>query len=114
MAPVSGLQKAAFAKELGVTRHCYRCGWVWGFRELPGRSETCPQCRADLRVCVNCAYYDLRAAHQCRDGRAEPVEHKGQANFCEYFDFKPRVWGGLSEDARAEAARAALKNLLGD
>jgi len=63
---------------------------------------------------VNCAFFDSRAAHQCRDGRAEPVEHKDLANFCEFFDFKPRVWSSVSEDSRAEAARAALKNLFGE
>jgi hypothetical protein len=97
-----------------MTRHCHHCGWEWKFRELPGRSETCPQCRVDLRVCLNCAYFDRRAAHQCRDGRAEPVELKEQANFCEYFDFAKRAWTGQSEDARAAAARAQLKGLLGD
>jgi hypothetical protein len=97
-----------------VTRHCHRCGWVWNFRELPGRSETCPQCRADLRVCLNCSFYDPHSAYQCRDRRAEPVDQKDAANFCEYFEFKSRVWAGMSEDSRANAARAALKNLLGD
>ncbi len=63
---------------------------------------------------MNCTFYDLRAAHQCRDGRAEPVDQKDQANFCEYFDFKQRVWAGAGEDTRANAARNALKNLLGD
>ncbi|HAB19647.1 MAG TPA: hypothetical protein DCE44_24840 [Verrucomicrobiales bacterium] len=65
-------------------------------------------------MCLNCNFHDLRSAHQCRDGRAEPVEHKDQANFCEYFDFKPRIWAKAGADSRADAARAALKSLLGD
>ena len=97
-----------------MTRHCHRCGWEWKFRDLPGRSETCPECRADLRACVNCAFYDLRAAHQSRDGRSEPVEEKAQANFCEYFDFAKRTWGGPSTNSREEDARAKLRSLLGD
>lgn len=97
-----------------MTRHCHRCGWEWTFRDLPGRSETCPQCRADLRACVNCAFFDLRAAHQCRDGRADPVEEKAQANFCEYFDFAKRTWGGPSSNSREDEARARLRSLFGD
>ncbi|MBX3732376.1 MAG: hypothetical protein KF791_07245 [Verrucomicrobiae bacterium] len=97
-----------------MTRHCHRCGWEWAFRDLPGRSETCPQCRADLRVCLNCAYYDSRSAHQCRDGRADPVEAKEQANFCEYFDFALRSWNTPGVNPRADEARATLRSLLGD
>ena len=41
-----------------MTRHCHRCGWLWTLRDLPGRSESCPQCRADLRVCLNCKFHD--------------------------------------------------------
>lgn len=97
-----------------MTRHCHRCGWEWKFTDLPGRSETCPQCRADLRTCVNCTFFDRRAAHQCRDGRAEPVEEKDRANFCEYFDFAKRAWVGPEGNTREDAARAALRSLLGD
>ncbi|MBN8246178.1 MAG: hypothetical protein J0L84_01900 [Verrucomicrobia bacterium] len=97
-----------------MTRHCHGCGWEWTFRDLPGRSETCPQCRTDLRVCLNCAFYDRRAAHHCRDGRADPVEEKAQANFCEYFDFAKRPWTGPASKDREADARAALRSLLGD
>ena len=97
-----------------MTRHCHRCGWEWTFRDLPGRSETCPQCRADLRACVNCTFFDLRAAHQCRDGRADPVEEKAQATFCEYFDFAQRNWGGPPSNSREDEARARLRSLFGD
>jgi hypothetical protein len=82
-----------------VTRHCHRCGWDWTFREQPGRSETCPQCRADLRVCLN--------------SRAEPVSDKDVANFCEYFDFARRTWAGAKSNSREDEARAKLKDLLG-
>lgn len=97
-----------------MTRHCHQCGWEWTFRDLPGRSETCPQCRADLRVCLNCAFFDRRAAHQCRDGRTEPVADKDRANFCEYFDFMKRAWAGPPTNPRESEARATLRGLLGD
>lgn len=96
-----------------MTRHCHRCGTEWPLRDQPGRGEACTQCRADLRVCRNCSHFDLRAAHQCRERRAEPVEDKESGNFCEWFELARRTWSGSAADPRAEAARAALRDLLG-
>jgi len=88
---------------------------LWTLRDVPGRSESCPSCRADLRVCLNCRFHDRQAAHQCRERRAEPVAEKDSANFCEYFDFQPREWSGQARtDAREDEARAQLRRLLGD
>jgi ribosome-binding protein aMBF1 (putative translation factor) len=97
------------------TRHCHRCGWEWTLAGQPGRSESCHQCNADLRVCLNCASYDARVAHQCRDRRAEPEESKETGNFCEFFEmsrrpFTPKV-AGID---RESVARAQLKKLFGD
>jgi hypothetical protein len=97
-----------------MTRHCHQCGWLWEAGPQPGRSEACPQCRADLRVCLNCAHHDRHAAHQCRERRAEPVYDKQLATFCEYFEFARRPWAGVTGNTREDAARAALKSLLGD
>jgi len=98
-----------------MTRHCWKCGWEWTLSGQPGRSESCPQCRSDLRVCLNCLSYDTRAAHQCRDRRAEPVFEKHVGNFCEYFEFIRRVFVPPAEEkSRAPAAREQLKKLLGD
>jgi hypothetical protein len=97
-----------------MTRHCHQCGTPWTFREQPGRSETCPVCRIDLRVCLNCTHYDRSAAQQCRERRAEPVLDKDKGNFCEFFDLKSRVWQGASDKSREDEARAKLKALFGD
>jgi hypothetical protein len=73
------------------------------------------KCRADLRVCLNCASYDARVAQQCRERRAEPVLEKAAGNFCEYFEFARREWGGgPGANPREAAAREKLKKLLGD
>lgn len=81
----------------------------------PGRSESCHRCGADLRVCLNCASYDPRAAHQCRDRRADPEQEKAMGNFCEYFDFVRRVFTPKSgENPREASARDQLKKLFGD
>ena len=73
------------------------------------------KCRADLRVCLNCTSYDPRVAEQCRERRAELVLEKNVGNFCEYFEFIRRKWVAKEVKlSREEAARAHLKNLLGD
>src|SRR5215813_1847884 len=98
-----------------MTKHCHNCGWEWTISGQPGRSESCPQCRADLRVCLNCLSYDPRVAQQCRDSRAEPVAEKHLGNFCEYFDFIRRDWVPKKEtNSREQSAREQLKRLFGD
>ncbi len=97
-----------------MTRHCWKCGWEWTLTGQPGRSECCHRCNADLRVCLNCQHYDPKVAYQCRDRRAEPVDQKHVANYCEYFDFIRRVYRPpQTEQAREDAARDKLRKLLG-
>jgi len=98
-----------------MTRHCHNCGWDWTLAAPPGRNDTCHQCGADMKVCLNCVSYDPRAAYQCRDQRADPVADKHLTNFCEYFEFVRRAWVPKSgTDPRADAAREQLKKLLGN
>jgi hypothetical protein len=71
-----------------------------------------------LKVCLNCASYDRAVAHQCRDRRAEPVEEKHVANYCEWFEMIRREYVPPSQDAsgvsRESKARDAFKKLFGD
>jgi ribosome-binding protein aMBF1 (putative translation factor) len=98
-----------------MTRHCHKCGWEWTLTGQPGRSESCHKCGSDLRVCLNCAHYDTRAAHQCRDRRAEPVFDKHLANYCEWFEMIKRTYSTKQEpNTREQAARDQLKKLFGD
>jgi len=54
-------------------------------------------------------------AYQCRDRRADPVEEKHLANYCEYFEFARREFVPQESEASREAkAREQLKKLLGD
>ena len=98
-----------------ANRHCHQCGWEFTLAGQPGRGEYCQQCRADLRVCLNCSSYDPRIAYQCRDRRAEEVFDKATGNFCEYFDFIRRVFvPKTGENPRESSARDKLKKLFGD
>jgi len=100
---------------MSLTRHCHNCGEPWKLSGQPGRGENCMKCRADLRVCLNCAFYDPRVAQQCRERRAEPVMEKAVGTFCEYFEFALREWTPKTGGNRREAdAREQLKKLLGD
>jgi hypothetical protein len=98
-----------------MTRYCHNCGREWTLAGQPGRSENCHECGADLRVCLNCVSYDLRAAYQCRDRRADPVLDKAAGNFCEYFDFARRIFTPKDKvNDREASAREQVKKLLGD
>jgi hypothetical protein len=103
---------------MALIRHCWKCGAEYKLSASPGRSESCERCSADLKVCLNCISYDARAAHQCRDRRADPVDEKHLANYCEYFEMVRREFVPKPQDrfdlSREEKARDALKKLLGD
>jgi hypothetical protein len=80
----------------------------------PGRGDSCNQCSADLRVCLNCVSYDPRIAQQCRDRRADLVPEKEAGNFCEYFEMARRPFAPQSRNnPREAAAREQLKKLFG-
>jgi ribosome-binding protein aMBF1 (putative translation factor) len=97
-----------------MTRHCWKCGKIYGLEGTPGRSAACEQCRADLHACRNCAHFDRAAAHQCRDRRAEPVHDKETANFCEWFELARREFAGAESDPdRAAKARDDFNKLFG-
>jgi len=110
----SGLNRANVAV-MAMTRHCWKCGLEYKLPGSPGRSETCPRCGSDLKVCLNCGSYDPRVAQQCGDDRAEPVAEKHLANYCEYFDFIRREFvPPKAAHPREDKARDVLKKLLGD
>jgi hypothetical protein len=98
-----------------MTRHCWKCGAEWTIKGNPGRGETCMNCRADLRVCLNCLSYDRNVAQQCRDRRADPVMDKDRGNFCEWFEFVRREFKGAAPSSpRESTARDQFKKLFGD
>ncbi len=98
-----------------MNRHCWKCGTPWVINGNPGRGESCPQCRADLRVCLNCQSFDRAVAYQCRERRADPVDEKDKGNFCEFFDFIRRDYQPPKDaNPRESSAREQMKKLFGD
>lgn len=92
---------------------CWKCGASLEKIETPfTRHEECPQCSADLHVCVMCRHYKPSLIRKCDHPTAEPVREKERANFCSKF--KPRVdaySGGY--DVRTRQAQAELDALFG-
>ena len=96
---------------MAMTRHCWKCGTQYKLSGAPGRSECCPRCNSDLKVCRNCVSYDPRVAEQCRDRRADPVAEKHLANYCEYFTPSLEVGSGAGP-SHDETLRNAAENLF--
>ena len=77
-------------------RHrCYQCDAAWEApHRVPGRTEPCAGCGADLTCCRNCRFYAPGAPNDCREPNAERVGDKTKANFCDYFEFAEREASG--------------------
>lgn len=90
---------------------CFSCKKELKITERPGRNDACPFCGSDLKVCMNCRFYDKGTYNNCRESRAERVVEKDRANFCDYFEFRDSQ-GDAKRDS-AEEARKRLDELFG-
>ncbi len=92
-----------------MTRVCHACQTPVD-AVLIGRRDECKKCGADLHACLNCRFYDAHVSRECREPQAEPPRDKGNANFCEFFEFRDGLaeGNGTSEAERAKAAFDAL------
>ncbi len=68
-------------------KKCHKCGGLVDIEKVSRRDE-CPSCGSDLRVCLNCTFYDAGRADQCVEPQAERVKEKDRSNYCDYFRFK--------------------------
>lgn len=79
------------------------------------RTEVCPNCDADVRVCKNCKQYDVGSQYDCREHICEVVRDKERANFCDWFSFENKE---LSTDTTIQNKVNDAKNqfaaLFGD
>lgn len=98
---------------------CHSCNSPLAVSDKPGRSETCPECDADLYCCRNCTFYDPRVYNECRESQAERVVDKERSNFCDYFcwpkddgspDITPRPKLPPKKARSAEPARPPKKS----
>lgn len=71
-----------------VSVTCFSCGTKMVFVDMVSRREECPKCRADVRVCKNCEFYDPKVYNECRETSAEVVREKERSTLCDFF--RPR------------------------
>ncbi len=95
---------------------CHACGTPIEEPRAVSRYSTCENCDRDLKVCLNCKFYDPSAHWQCRESIPEEVKDKDRANFCEYFMLPAddSAYKGPDTISRADKAKEAFKGLFGD
>ena len=61
---------------------CWSCRQSTTMEDKVTRGDECPHCRADMRSCKNCQYYDPGFHNECREHISEYIPDKERANFC--------------------------------
>jgi len=76
------------------------------------RLSVCLKCAAELHVCKLCEFHEPKLRQGCLEDRAEHVQEKEHANFCDYF--RPRPQAHVPKDqAKTAAAMVELDALFG-
>jgi hypothetical protein len=88
-------------------KKCHKCGALVDIEKASRRDE-CRACGADLRVCLNCTFYDEGRANQCFEPQAEKVKEKDRSNYCDFFQFKQNG----AKASEKEAAGKLWKDLF--
>ena len=86
-------------------KSCHHCGREVHVPAKVARTEGCPYCHSDLKVCLNCVLHDPGANNQCREPQTEWVTDKDKANFCEFFEFRQTGQPGRA-GARSDSGSA--------
>jgi hypothetical protein len=82
-------------------KYCHACHKEISYDTRILRTETCPWCRADLHVCLNCMHHDPSRYNECKVPTTERVRERDKANHCGDFAFRD---GKPGENAAAQAA----------
>ena len=69
------------------------------------RESTCPHCKGDLHICLNCRFYSETSHNKCREPKAEFQRVRDRANFCDYFIFGEGKAEGFSQGETKDARK---------
>lgn len=75
------------------------------------RKSSCPHCKGDLHVCLNCRFYSVSSHNKCIEPKAEFQRVRDKANFCDYFVFKEGSSAGDSGKSQ-DGARKKFDDLF--
>ena len=91
------------------TSTCWKCSHEVDLSVKVTRYDNCPSCDADLRVCMNCRFWDRSYHNECRENVAHYIRDREKANFCTSFEFKRAV---ATERNEADDALAKLEAMF--
>jgi len=98
-------------------KQCAHCRKEIAVDKYFSRKATCPECGADLHICLNCRFYSETAHNNCTEPRAEFQRSRERANFCDFFSFRegpagPASGSSSSSGPGKDAARKAFDDLF--
>ena len=74
-----------------------------------GRQDTCPNCLADLKCCMNCRFHDPGRQNECMEPFAPFIRKLDKGNFCHFFKYGEST---EVDDLEVMDARARLEDMF--
>lgn len=109
--PPSASQRSGGMLARRTVSRCGACGAV-----LPVATATleqCPNCRAAIRACRQCAHFDTSRRFECEEPIAERIADKNARNDCRAFSLRVTVERDASPDStRPGDIRRGFDNLF--
>jgi hypothetical protein len=109
--PPSGISRGGGMLAQRTVSRCAACG-----ETLPiatGSLVECPNCRAAIHACRQCAHFDTSQRFQCREPIPERIEDKQARNDCARFSLRVTIERHASPDSTRPAdIRRAFDNLF--
>ena len=96
------------------TRTVSRCGACGAVLPVATSSlEQCPQCRAAMHACLQCAHFDAAKRFECAEPITERIADKNTRNDCGSFSLRVTVERETSPDStRPGDVRRGFDNLF--
>jgi hypothetical protein len=109
--PPSASQRSGGMLARHMVSRCGACGAV-----LPVATATleqCPNCRAAIRACRQCAHFDTSRRFECEESIPERIADKNARNDCAAFSLRVTVERDASPDStRPGDIRRGFDNLF--